>query len=592
MSEGKKFTFKKPAAPKAAPKKEKSTFAAFEKPEVGAFKSDALSEESIIELLIHQDVSVWVPILLVAKDNERSKAQKDAVYKLEFVNWANNFFEGGSYSIELEGLPIPALCKAISRITANIVYSNDGGKAYVAFDGLGELEGTNWVVRAPQKSLNVVPINSEQALDAQIFCASVSIDSIQKSVKVDDVFQNVAVPVLKKKNCPDKDRIPLKIKQLFPCLLKNVNWDDYSSDDIKNAPWIWEYVYEAAKKIKIPATGIPLELAFFGFVKQTYDYVPMPLALTDIVYTNYPRINKDIISQLNKHSFMVGGKAVQPGHFFNIGIATLECKTIGGFVPEKFCRYNTHQGVTWERAGCFIESTYLDTKVTGPRDIKAFDGIWYDPAPVNPCHLSNAQGLIVPYDKKGNGLAAVEAWINAIGRPLKDFNLWATYGPLPLLWVEIAKTPTGYSHVAASVLWKCMPVMNLYNFACSLNRNAVLANCAGDIESFMVESAPFTEAGIPLEPLACLIFSGRPVTVEVEDRKCSVPDFRQVTFGIDFLPGRHLAKEKAVEVTDDALEDFDLYKDFADTMAKDVPEDYHDMRKFPAAKRRRADGKK
>lgn len=586
---GKKFTFVKPSAPKAAPKREKSTFAPFAKPEVEKLKGDDISEDSIIELLIQQDVSVWVPLLIVAKDNERLRAQKDQLYSLEFVNWANKFFEGGSYSNDLQGLPIVALCKAISRITSNIVYSNDNGKAYYAFDGLGELEGCHWVVKAPAKNLNVVKINSEQALDAQIFTASVTIDSIQKSVKIDDVYQPVSVPVFKKKNCPDKDKIPLKIKQLFPCLLKGVDWNDFSIDDVKSAPWIWDYVYQAVEKIKLPATGIPLELAFFGFVKQTYDYSPMPLELSDVVYTNYPRINKDIISQLNQHSFVVGGKPVQPGHFFNVGLSLCKNKTIGGFVPEKFCRYNTNSGITWERAGCFVESTLLDTKVTGPRDIKLFDGMWYDPAPVNPCHLAKAAGLIVPYDKKGNGLAAVEGWIEAAGLKLADLNLFATYGPAPLLWVERVDSPRGYSVIAASVLWKCMPVMNLYNFACSLNRNAVLANCAGDLAQYEIEKVPFDENKIPLDPLAALEFTGKPVKITVEGRVITVPDFARHTFGIGFLPGRHLNKEKTSEVTEDALEDFDLYKDFADTMASDVPEDYDAMKRFPAAKRRKGD---
>lgn len=585
---GKKFTFKTAAAPKAVPKREKSTFKAFEKPEVGKIKADSISEESIIELLIHQDVSVWVPILLVAKDNERLKDQKDNLYSLDFVNYANKFFAGGTYSMELQDLPIIALCKAISRITSNIVYSNDNGRAYFAFDGLGELEGCNWVVKAPGKNLNVVPINSEQAVDAQIFCASVTIDSISKSVEIDGVFQNVSIPTFKKKNCPDKDRIPLSIKQIFKCLLKGVNWDDYSADDVKEAPWLWDYVYEAVHKIKLPATGIPLELAFFGFVKQTYDYTPMPLKLSDVIYTNYPRINKDILSQLNQHSFVVGGKPVQPGHFFNIGLNIVENKVLGGFVPEKYCRYNTNSNVTWERTGCFVESTLLNTKVTGPRDIKHFTGMWYDPAPVNAAHLAAASGLIVPYDKKGNGLARVEEWIEAAGVKLKDINLWATYGPQPLLWVEKSKSAKGYSHIAASVLWKCMPTMNLYNFACSLNRNSVLANCAGDSSLYEAESKPFLENAVPLEPLAMLRFEGRPVTVVVEDREKTVPDFSFVTFGIEFLPGRHLSKEKTKDVAEDALEDFDLYKDFADSMARDNPEDYADFARYPHAKRRKA----
>ena len=92
---GKKFTFVKPTAPKAAPKREKSTFAPFTKPEVEKIKGDDISEDSIIELLIQQDVTVWVPLLIVAKDNERLRAQKDQVYALEFVNWATKFFDGG-----------------------------------------------------------------------------------------------------------------------------------------------------------------------------------------------------------------------------------------------------------------------------------------------------------------------------------------------------------------------------------------------------------------------------------------------------------------------------------------------------------------
>lgn len=585
---GKKFTFKKAAAPTAAPKKEKSTFAAFAAPEVPAFKSSGLSDTSIIELLIQQDVSVWIPLLIVAKDNERAKAKALDVYNLAFVNWTSGFFEGGAYSKDLEGIPIPALCRAISRITSNIVYSNDNGKAYFAFDGLGVLEDLHWKVYVTPKNLNVVPISSEQAVDAQIFAASVSIDSIQKSVPIDGVYQNVSIPSFKKKNCPEKDKIPLVIKQLFKPLLKGVNWDKYTIDDIKDAPWIWEYVYEAVKDVKIPATGIPLELAFFGFVKQTYEYCPMDLKISDVLYTNYPRINKDIIAQLNQHSFMVGGKAVQAGHYFNFGVYHLKKKTIGGFVPAEYCRYNTHQGVTWERTGSFVESTLLETKVTGPRDIQDFDGVWYDPCPVETIHLAKACGLIVPYDKNGNGLAKVEDWMEKCKKSPKHLSLWATYGPSPLLWVmEDHTAPKGYSHVAASVLWRCMPTMNLYNFTASLNRNSALANAAGELDKFELECEEFKYNDVPVDPVASIFYSGRPTRVVVAEKEKDVPEFEITCFPRDFLPGRHLDKRKKENVTDEALEDYDLYRDFAKDMADEVPEDYANFGNMPAAKKRR-----
>jgi len=579
----KKFTARKPAAPKPAVKKETSTFSAFDKVKVD-IKTSLYDEENLIEKLIHQDVSVWIPLLLIAKDNERALKFTTRFYSEDFVAECNEFFKGGVYCAELLGIPIPSLCKAISRITSNIVYSNDGGKAYVAFDGLGILEGTAWTVPIAPKNLNVVRINSEQAVDSQLFCASVAIDAKVSTVLVGEVHQNISVPYFKKKNCPDKDRIPLKIKALFPCLLKNVNWDDYTMDDIKTAPWIWEYVAEAARNVKLPTTGIPLELAYFAFVKQSYDYCPSPLNSVDIIYGNYPRINKDILSQLNQHSFMVGGKCVKPGHFFNVGIGICENRHFGGLVPAEYCRYNTYSKVTWERAGAYVESTLLGTTVNTIRDIKDFDGIWYDPWVVNQAHLKNASGLIIPYDKKGNGIAALEAWINLNGINPKGLNLWATFGSQPLLWVEKRKHPRGYSHVAAAALWKCMPVVNLYNFCCSLNRNCALANASGDFANLELECAALNAEGVPTDPMAALEFSGRANGIVMNGKKMTVPEFEFHFFKQNFLPGRHLQKEKKIEEADAAREDFDLYHDFAKEMADADPTAHEDFIRRPPKK--------
>lgn len=557
-----------------APPREKTTFSEFQKEDL---KSSAiqLDVDSLITMMLSEDATAWIPILITAKDTEFGLIWRPQAYSKVFVDATATRYQGGKHVKDWDGLTISSLCQAASQMASNITYANDNGDAYFAYDGLAILQEGIWMNPAQVPNKNVVPINSNQAVDLQLFCSSVNIASKAVVIPGDDGKpQTYHRPTFVKKNSPDKESVPVSIKNIFQSLLVGLpENDELTFQDIQKASFIFEAVADSVVKCDIPIEGIPLELAYFAFVKKSFPYIPGAIALDDVMYASYPNINKDILSQLNKYSFVVGGRPVDPGHFFSFGLKEAKCKTIGGFVPKDYCRYNTTEKITWESVGCAVESTLLKTKVNNPRPTKDFDGLWYDPCKVRVQDLKKASGLIIPYDKAASGLNFAEKWVMKKRKQKKDqeFRVFATYGPSPLLWVE-AFAGCRWSRAAADDLWKSMPTMNLYNFAASLNRNKALAEAQGDKTQWRQVMLYYSEQGLPVDPVAIAHWMNcQGVYTDEDGRAVHVPHFQYTLFPLEFLPGRHLSKEKATPVSDQAAEDFQMFGDHVGRMASADP---------------------
>jgi len=582
---GKKFTFKKRSAPKKAPPAEKTTFAAFEKVAMESIPSET-DLDSLIEEILQCNTNQWIPLLMVNRDSALNELYMNDKYSNDFVEAMKKRYNPCEYHADFDGVSIKQLSKAMGQIASNIVYTNDGGDAYFANDGLGYLEMKgqygDWKVDVMPKNRNVVAVNSTQCVDLQLFCSAIDVQ--QKATVVDHggIPQTVYTPAFIKKNVPQGERIPYEIKELFTAILCDLP-DEPTDKEIKTAAWVWDGVAHHVLKERIPIMGCPIELAYFMFVKKTFGYEPSPLALQDVYYKSFPFINKDIIARLSKYSFIVGGIKVSPYHYMNVGLCMAKTRLIGGQVPKKLCRYNTAKGITWEALDCYIESNFLGTSVNAVRPMQEFDGLWYDIIASDVNKLRKAKGVIVPYDKKCNNLAKAEEWVYLPDHADCLFTISATFGPQPLLWIEIDEAGYPYSTTVAKALWKTMPVMPLYNFLASLNRNVALAACSGDKTEWANTLLAWKAEDVPVEPVAAARYTG----VDFEyadpftDRKKTVPQFNSITFSTSFLPGRHLKKTTTVETPSEAAKaDYDRYKGFADEMIKADPSAFNAFKRF------------
>lgn len=569
-----RFTIKKKPVIVATPPVEKSTFAKFAKVEVTV----DLEEEEVANLvgrMMELGPKVYLAFILLSKDDVRRKKLADTQYLPNNIEVLQSICPEHQFSEILRGFFYRNLVKAAAQIASNIVFSNDKGCAYTAMEGFGTLDKSGrWVVDKPRTGKTVVPVSSAHAVDLQLFCASVSVGTTQTIVSVNGVNQTVSVPAIVPKNRVEHARLDLAIKKIFSHLLVLPQADTINDETIKQAPWIWKLVYTACKDTRIPINGLSLPLIYFSLIEKSFEYSPAHLDLDDLFYTNYDNIMKELIDHLSNHSVYCGGYFVNKYSFFDEGLRHSVCKKVGGALPVKWCSYNTNKKVIWEREGAIIEGGDLETSVQPVRNVSQFDGLFYDPASCV-AQLKNAKGLIVPYDRNGDGIAVIKQWIKIRAGTNKiaglHFTIWATYGPSPLLWIEHfadkSKAPKDrvgpYKQPAVDILWKTMGTMPLYNFSCSLNRLAAIdaaysAARPGCEPEFRAVLAEWAEAGVPYQPvLLSAYYPGLKITREYEfpsgPRVVMVPGFRHILMQPNYIPGRHridsaFSRKKAVNL--------------------------------------------
>lgn len=585
-----RFTIKKRITIVEAPKVERSAFPRFEKKKVTV---EAEEEEvaNLVTRLMELGSACYMGFILMSRDDLRTRTWGPIVYTRETSGEAFKGFVEHRYYDLLSGFLFRNIIKAAAQIASNIVFSNDGGKVYTAMEGFGKLDGQYWTVDKIHTGRTVVPIDSVQAVDLQLFCASVGLGRTQSVENVGGSMQTISKPTIIPKNRVERVRLEFTLKKIFSGLLYMAGMEPngegaYTDDQIKRAPWIWKAVHTIAAGTKVPVTGLSLPLIYFTYVSASFDYNPFPINLNELFYVNYDYIMKELVDQVAKYSVYKGGYFVNKYSYFNEGLKQSWVKVVGGGFPVKWCAYNTVPGVTWEREGAFMEGGDLGTKIATTRPAEEFDGLFYDPAQCA-SRIYNAKGVIVPYGRDGAGIVAVEEWITVRARHLKikpsdmQFQIFATYGSAPMLWVVHLPVTTGLTltrwlRPPVEALWKVMGTMPLFNLCASLNIQAARA------EAYAINKpdhwpeilAEWGEAEIPTLPVMlsafdpkCEMYWNTPTPKGTVRRK--VPAFRHTYMGHDYLPGRHRVDNNRKKTASAFADAWDGYEEFASDQASD-----------------------
>jgi len=544
------------------PPKEKSTYAAFAPaPEMEVPEDQVFDDIKLT--LIDLGEKCWVDLVTIAQDDDIKEKYQDTLYSEAWVGEVRTLVPDIEFFGILVGRFVRALFKAARSIVGSIVFTNDDGKAYTSMQGYGEIDDGYWKVDVVKEDKLVVPVSSLHCVDLQLFCASVAIDIKRKAVIIEKRRQFVNVPAIIQKNLVPDKTISADIKSLvLPLLCLPAR---PTKAQIETAPFVWRKVYEACKDINIPLVGIPLPLAYFSFCKKTFGYKPGPIELNRLFYEPYDSMIKDLGYHAAVHSVFVGGYFLKPFHYLNEGVRHLTHKTIGGKVPVKWCSFNTHHDVVWERSGAFSEGLALGTEIVAVREVQDFDGIWYDPTNISPHLLAQATGVIVPYDKNGKGLNWAKQWLSKKGE-YGFLKMYTTLGPSCCLWLEVCEQYDGgqrFCMASMETLWRSMPVLNFYNLAASLNANCIRAKAAGDATVLQTSKEQCERNKIPFLPVA-VVHSMGGISIDYKRLKgntLKVPALRVDFFPWDYLPGRHVIDEKVEEV-DTITDSFDEFNDF------------------------------
>lgn len=496
-------------------------------------------------ILVALPQSEWLPWFAL-KDNHNVYADfKEKRYDRQVFNELKAYYPEAKYQSKLDNFLIRMIVKAAAALSSSTAFGDDKGKAYTAMQGNARFDDNgNWVVDRVKDDKMVIPINSEHAVMLQLFCASVELQLVRSSVIAEKRLQVVATPQLVEKNVVPDHSIPYEIKQLFSDLLILPESDEYTKAQIASAPFVWKGVAKKVLDTEVPAIGLSLPLVYFACVNKAFEVSLFSCKLEDVIYSKYPMIMKELCYNVSKAAIYRGGYFLNKFHYFNEGMRLLSNRRVGGNFPVKWCAYNTHPRVTWERSGAWSPTHAMDTKVEAVRSISDFDGIWYD-ININVVMLRKAAGLIVPYDSAGKGLSAVRRW--AAMKQAPHFTMFVTYGPAPCLWIEACDVnPSGragykFNVAAAEILWKTMPVMNIYNFGASINLLTMRMAAADEPVKMNTLSQEYFENDNPIEPVFVLEYNGGTYNwSSPSGKKYPVPGFNVHKCNIAYIPGRHM----------------------------------------------------
>jgi hypothetical protein len=617
---------------------EPSLFPDHERVEEDEEEAEAKYERNLIKALIKREPDEWLVFLVIHRSTLLKKEWSDITYDQESYQKLKTRYEWIKPCHSVYGSTLGRLGKAVSTMTSNCVFTNDEGRAYSAMQGDAEFSDTKWIVEHVNPKRNVMPIKAQHAVDLQLFCASVSLENEQTTQLIDSRIQNVNLGKLVQRNVPpeedDKKHIPAEIKALFPCLIANFKgtpmldpktkqpildakgkprYNKITPKQLEQRAFIWKRVWRATNKIVLPTSNLPLELAFFCFVKKSFGYEPKPVKWREVLYNPYPCIDKDMLKQLSSHSHWHGGVWLNKYHYLNEALREVPMfmRLIGGEVPLDWISYNTQPLVCWERAKAGIESNdnLLGTTTRTVRQVHLFNGIFYDPVriPVEKC--SNFSGVIIPYDSAKNGLAWLERWRVEHVQKKKNwiYKTWVSFGPAPCLWVitidpnekfstpvKDGTPPSGYNDeqgipwyhdntewgamnsVMNSYFWKSMPAMILYNFVASLNQNWALSKVNGNRSKVAKVYKDMEKRGYPADPISYIKYLPGahpaqhtfkiPVRGKIIEKILDVPEVQPVHFAPDYLPGRWFVKQVNHEAPKKHDETVDRWADLANVL--------------------------
>lgn len=587
---------------------EASAFPLYEKAK-WAEAQEAKVMPNLVELIVASDPSVWIPILMVHKDDDQRKLLANTPYGANFPELVREFWADAQLNEKLFGFEIGVLGKAAATAVANLVYSNDEGKADAAMKGKAMLEDGLWTVGKldRRKNRHVISITSSQSVDMQLFCASVDVGYSSKVVqKTKGKAEIVNTVKILEKNNADRITVPVEIKRIFQSLLVLPPRTPVTASVLDGSPFLWKSIYEMTKLTEVPLQSLPLPLIFFKFVAKSFPYQPKRCNIVDVIYAPYPNLLKELTHQVAKHAVMKGGIFLNSHHFTNIGIAAIgEAAVIGGEFPNDLCYYNTNPDITWEKAGAAIESpnSGLGTKIESVRPITTFDGVWFNPVTKAPESLSNASGVIIPYDSGAKGLAWLKRWVSL--SPDCYYRMWASYGPMPNLFIismqqpeddpddEKSKNPPEsteewakrnrcgkFNPEAAKILWKTMGVMCLFNFQASLNENWIRAENLKGQTTFGQLSAEMERNQVPTRPVANLIYVPNEIfsynmTVwkgtKKTEQKVNVPFLRPQYIPYDYIPGRWFVAGENLSEVDQLEKGWEHFQEYANFNPDAIP---------------------
>lgn len=556
---------------------EASRFQEAERAKMDEFENEFVIP-NLIEEIVVAPVEAWLGLLMLHRDDELREQHIRTTYKEDFVAELVKLYPESIYHAPFNNVEVRLLGSACATAISNIVYSNDGGKAHLAMQAKGLLRNGLWTVDHDPKNKQVVAITSQHAIDLQLFCCSVGLTSVTKTIMIDKVPRPVQTPKLVEKNVNQKETLPIEVKRIFSGLLQLKPGQELNASTLDTAPFVWKAIYHAVKDIKVPLSSLPLPLVYFKWVNLNFGYAPKKCNLDDVYYAAYPPVLKELSHTVANHCVMVGGVFLNARHFENEALKHSKCRHIGGEFVKDLCYYNTNSCVTWEMAGAAIENpnSGLGTEIASIRNARDFTGIWWNPKNSAETY-SKCAGLVIPYDKNGVGLRKLKEWASLPVNRNKYFRIWCHYGSMPALWIErmasVEKFATKFNPFACDVLWKCMGVMAIYNMMASLNANYCLARAKGNKAHARNGKKSLYDRGVPTCPLFCTILNGaksinysRKVIVDKKyvPRTDVVPSFVTDWMPEDYIPGRWMVSSAEANETDKLREGFGHYAAYAE----------------------------
>lgn len=565
---------------------------AFDQFETDAFEK-VKSEQDVVNLIaeiIKIEPKNWMPFLLIHRDLVTRRQCQTFIYNEEtFAKLKESYLEA-EFIENFRGFDFPTLGRAATTAVSSVIYTDDEGKAKTALDGFGHVEGGYWEVDSVHNKRFVIPIDSRQAADLQMFCASVDINRVARVTHIEKRAVTFYQPALIQRNFVERVSIPVEVKRIFQGLVVNTTKANFTNKTLEKAPWIWNAIYQSVSSVPVPSDALPLPFLYFKFVKKSFPYNPKVCKLSEVLYGIYPCVMKELTHHLAKHSVMVGGVFLKSQHFENYGLSLAQVKHIGGEFSSKLCSFNTNSDVIWERAGAFIESpnSSLGTSVETVRTVSEFDGIYWNPVNLSPAELKKARGVVIPYDSNRNGSNWLKLWVHQNFQSDARCKIWCHFGPMPALWCEFLcdedaaaeKYVTRYNHLVVETLWKIMGVMALYNFQASLNRYLVNSKAQGSEDKKQACFETFREKDVPIDPILSLVADGDnvceysvsvPVNGVKQVKNLIVPKFASLTLPDDFLPGRWNISAQKADEAESLDNDWKHFSDFAAAQASVDP---------------------
>lgn len=538
---------------------------------------------NLIESLATEPPGVWLPLLMLHRDDNARTQHVGTFYSKQFVEETLvNFVPDAIYAKKFDKLEVRLLGAAVATAVSNITYSNDGGKAHMAMQAKAMCKNGRWVITAPPPNKHVIAITSQHAVDLQLFCCSVDIGSESRFENVGKRPRIFKTPKFVEKNVNQKEQLPVEVKRLFIGLLKFPEKAKVTAAAIEAAPFLWKSIYHTIKEIEIPIDSIPMPLAFFTWCNKTFGYTPKSCPLNNVLYASYPPVLKELSHTVATHSVLVGGIFVKARHFENEAIKHSKCKHIGGEFATELCYYNTNYGVTWEAAGAAIEHprSGLDTTINSIRPFAQFDGVWWNPRN-KPVMYEKAKGFVLPYDRNGHGLKWIKEFAALPQHAGKYWRIWCHFGAMPALWCEMMDATDPYAALfnpyGADMLWKVMGVMGIYNMQASLNRNYALALAKGVISEQQELLKAWATKGVPVDPIFCLILNGfnstsytylRTRSGQAIQETIEVPAVIVDGIPLEWLPGRWMISSNEFDQNEDLKQGFAHFNAYAEFMRK------------------------